>query len=137
MRLVDLRCKSCNEEFEDVWKDEVFTECPLCHNGTVEQFWKHAPIVDAKMPFYVESLGKKFTSTMQMERYAKSQGKVIEQVDGRKMQSRPTKTVEERLQDGQKKANLRETIKKSAYRLRYGYKDVPNLPKESELMKGV
>jgi hypothetical protein len=95
-------------------------------------------MVDAKMPFYVESLGKSFTSTMQMDRYASANGKVVEQVDGRKSASRPAvKTVAERLAAGQKKANLPEIIKKAAYRQRHGYKDTPSLPKESELMKGV
>jgi hypothetical protein len=136
MRLLDLRCDSCKEEWDDIWWDEVFKRCPVCQNGTVSVVMKRAPIVDAKMPFYVESLGKTFTSTMQMDRYAAAHGKVVEQVDGRKMQSRPTKSVEERLKEGQKKAGLTEIVKKSAYRLRHGYKDTPPLPKESELMKG-
>jgi hypothetical protein len=135
MKLVDLRCSSCGTEYDDIWQDEVFKECIVCQNGTVSICYKHAPMVDAKMPFYVQSLGKTFTTTFEMERYAKAQGKTIEQVDGRKLQSRPTKSVAERIDAGQKKAGLREIIKKSAYRVKHGYQDHPKMTTESQLAK--
>jgi hypothetical protein len=135
MKLVDLRCSSCGTEYDDIWQDEVFKECIVCQNGTVVAHYKHAPMVDAKMPFYVESLGRTFTSHHAMDLFATKSGKVIEQVDGRKLQSRPTKSVAERIDAGQKKAGLREIIKKSAYRVKHGYQDHPKMTTESQLAK--
>jgi hypothetical protein len=136
MQLIDLRCASCDTDFDDVWWDEVFRLCPICHNDSVSKVMKRAPIVDAREPFYVESLGRKFTSHHEMDAYAAKNGKVVDLVDGRK--SSPTyksTTVEERLAAGQKKADLPEIIKKASYRIRHGYQDVPPLTKEADLAK--
>lgn len=116
-----------------MWEDD-YIDCPDC-GGEMCKIWKHAPIVDAKMPFYVESLGKTFTTHMEMDRYAQSVGKVVEKVDGRHLQHTVRKTVEERISDGQKKAGLREHISRAAYRVRHGYKDYAPMTTEAQLAK--
>ena len=136
MRLIDLRCTLCLAEWDDVWSDEVFETCPKCGVGAVVKAWKRAPIVDARGPFYVESLGRKFTSHHEMDAYAAKNGKVMDLVDGRNPTSSfKSTTVAERLAAGQKKADLPELIKKTSYRLRHGYKDVPPLSREADLAK--
>jgi hypothetical protein len=135
MQLIDLRCASCSTVFEDVWWDEVFEKCLSC-GGKVTKVLLRAPIVDAREPFYVESLGRKFTSHHEMDAYAAKNGKVVDLVDGRK--SSPTyksTSVAERLAAGQKKADLPEIIKKASYRIKHGYQDVPPLTKEADLAK--
>jgi hypothetical protein len=136
MRLLDLRCTLCPSEWDDVWADEAFDVCPKCGVGAVVKAWKRSPMVDAREPFYVESLGRKFTSHHEMDAYAAKNGKVMDLVDGRKsMPTYKSTSIAERLAAGQKKADLPEIIKKSRYRLRYGYKDSPPLTKEADLAK--
>jgi hypothetical protein len=131
-RLVDVECFECGRIEDDVWEDEI----PVCH-GPMEKVWKHAPIVDAKMPFYVASLGKTFTTHIEMDRYAAANNKVVDKIDGRKDQSPAfkTKTTEERLAAGQEKAGLREIIKERHYRQKHGYKDFAPMTTEAQLSK--
>lgn len=127
MRLVDVECAKCGELTEDLWNDELPTQCAC--GGDIKTVFCRPPSVDARAPFKVLSLGgPAFTSYRQMESYAKQTGQVVipkeEQAKMRRTttEERLAKTLPQKL----------EAFQKAKYRLTHGYVDHPKLPSEKE-----
>lgn len=119
MRLVDAVCHVCKKVYEDVWDDEM--SCDSC-GGALELTWLHAPGMDVHFtePITVPTLEGRFETSRKLDRYLKSSGKAL--VTQNEWEALPRKSTEERINSRLAPAR-REAIRKSMYRLRYGYKD--------------
>lgn len=123
-RMMDFRCPVCGKVYLDLLMDTEYVEAPECCNVTAVWFLSAPPTVDARAPFYDQSLGQTFTSFRQVDQYAKANGKVIVGAN-----ERPKfKTTEERIDANRPKRM--EAVRKSYYRLKHGYQDHPPLEKD-------
>lgn len=124
--LVDAECLVCGRREYDVWEDEL----EVCCGKPMEKVFLRAPLVDARSPFKVLSLGgPAFSSHYEMEQYAKATGQTV--MTKEEQQRRRQVTTEERL--NRTLPQKIEAFQKAKYRLRHGYQDHPKLPTEKEL----
>lgn len=124
-KLFDITCPECFHVEVDVFAERIedlALPCPECHDGTME--WKPSyGSRDVRDEFYDPGLDMKFTSLIAMEREAKRRGKT--QMTTKEWESMPRLSTEERI--ARNRPDLQEAIRKSTYRLKYGYKDHPDV----------
>jgi hypothetical protein len=130
LKIYDRKCFSCGYEEVDVIASNVAklrAPCPQCP-GKLE--WKPVFRSRVNRTFFDPHMGKSYGSVGEMERDAQSRGFAV----------LPKSEYESRLGSGdleqkimnRKDPKLDEAIEKSFYRIRFGYKDHPDLPKPPE-----